>query len=387
MNIPPVNRRFIISSMYIFLVTGALVLMTSALLTYLMQHYALSYDQGGLLLSFLAAGSILSNFISGTVAVRIGHKPTLFIAAVCYFTGYAGLTLLPPLGVLYGLLFVAGLGWGAFNNLVNYLMTSATRGDGRKILAVHTMYSLGAFLAPLLLGLAVSLSFSWRVPAGLMSFLCLLLIGVVLFMPIPVLPLPVRKAGHKSFAFLRKWRFYLFMLLLFAYVGTEAGYNGWVISYLIRQHRYAEADAQFLLSVMWVAMIIGRVAIALLSSKSRMAWILLLEGVGVTIGAILLIFAGQPAGLIVAIVLIGLSLSACYGMILANASDLVVESSIVSGLMMSLGGLGATIMPLIVGIAAERGGIRAGMGFLAASSGFLMLLATVNVISKKVRKY
>jgi len=145
MNPPTVSKRFIIGSMYTFLVTGALVLMTSALLTFLMQHYQLSYDQGGLLLSCLAAGSILSNFLSGAVAMRIGHRPTLLMAAVCYFAGYAGLTLLPPLKVLFVLLFIAGLGWGAFNNLVNYLLTAATGGDGKKILIVHTMYSLGAF--------------------------------------------------------------------------------------------------------------------------------------------------------------------------------------------------------------------------------------------------
>jgi len=378
MNKSHASRRFIIASMYSFLVTGAMVLMTSALLTFLMQHYQLKYDQGGLLLSFLAAGSILSNFLSGSLAERIGHKPTLLIAAVCYFLGYAGLTLLPPLWALQGLLLIAGLGWGTFNNLINFLLTAATGGDGRKILAVHTMYSIGAFLAPLALGVAISLGFSWRVPAGLLALLSLLLIIVVLLMPIPVLPQSRKPSARKSYAFLRQWRFYLFMLLLFMYVGTESSYNGWIVSYLVQKHGYPDADAQFLLSVLWVAMIIGRVLIALISSKRRMAWILLLEGVGVTVGAILLIVTGQPAGLTVSVVLIGLSLSACYGMILANASDLVAESSIVSGLMMSLGGLGATLLPLLVGIFAERSGITAGMTFLAVTSGLLMVLAAVN---------
>ena len=386
MNSTGPGKRFLLGSMYIFLVTGALVLMTSALLTYLMQHYSLSYEQGGLLLSFLAVGSLLSNFLSGAAAMRIGRKPTLLLAAICYFLGYAGLTLLPPLWALNVLLFIAGLGWGAFNNLVNYLLTMVTGGDGRKILAVHTMYSIGAFLAPLLLGVVVSLGFSWRIPAGVIAALSLLLILVVMAMPIPEISRSTGKLEKVSLRFLGKWRFYLYMLLLFTYVGTEAGYNGWVVSYLIKGHGFADAKAQFLLSVMWVAMIAGRVAIALLSSKSRMALLLMFEGIGVLIGSLLLVMAGQPYMLTLAIALIGLSLSACYGMILANASDLVVESSLVSGLMMSLGGLGATVIPLLVGVFAERRDIGAGMWFLAVCSGFLMLLSVINAVARRKRE-
>ena len=47
----PVNKRFMYGSLYIFLITGAIVVMTSSILTYLMHHYSLNYDQGGLLLS------------------------------------------------------------------------------------------------------------------------------------------------------------------------------------------------------------------------------------------------------------------------------------------------------------------------------------------------
>lgn len=382
MSTPTVNRRFIAGSMYSFLITGAMVLMTSALLNFLMKEYRLAFDQGGLLLSFLAAGSIISNFLSGALAEKIGHKATLVISAVCYFAGYTGLTLLPPLGVLQALLFVAGLGWGSFNNLINYLMTMATGGDGRKILAVHTMYSIGAFLAPLLLGVAISIGWSWRVPAGLVAVLSLILIGMMLIMPVPSADKAVSsKAG--SFAFLRKWRFYLYMLLLFTYVGTESGYNGWVVSYLTKAQLFADADAQFLLSVMWVAMIIGRISIALLARKNRTAMILLFEGIGVTAGAILLLAAGQPVVLASAVVLIGLSLSACYGMVLANASDLVAESSVVSGLMMSLGGIGATVLPLLVGIFAEKSGISTGMIILVISSGVLLLLSFINFIAHR----
>lgn len=385
MDKPINNTRFLLGSMYIFLVTGSMVLMTSALLSNLMQHYRLSYEQGGLLLSLLAAGSLISNFLSGALAMRFGRKATLCIAAFCYLAGYAGLTLLPPLWALQILLFITGLGWGAFNNLINFLVTLVTGGDGRKILMVHTAFSIGAFLAPLLLGITVSYGLSWRIPAGIQAFLSLLLVFSVLLMPIPENKDAARGRQPLNLGFLRKWRFYLYMLLLFTYVGAETSYSGWLVSYLTGSQDFAGADAQFLLSIMWVAIIAGRIAIAFLASKRRMAAIMLIQGIVVFVGSLLLILTGQPFWLGVSVVIIGLSLSAFYGMILANASDLVVESSLASGLMMALGSLGATLMPLLVGIFAENAGVLAGMRFLTASAGFLFLLTAVSFWSNRRR--
>jgi fucose permease len=79
-------------------------------------------------------------------------------------------------------------------------------------------------------------------------------------------------------------------------------------------------------------------------------------------------------------VLLGLSMSAFYGMVVANASWLVVESTIASGLLMSLGGLGASLMPLIAGIYAESSGIAAGLWVLFIAAALLLLLAVLNAI-------
>lgn len=378
----PINKRFMFGSLYIFLITGAIVVMTSSILTYLMQHYSLNYDQGGLLLSLAAIGSVLSNFLSGALAIRIGRKSALLLAAVCYVIGYGGMSLLPPLPILYLLIFITGLGWGAFNNLVNFLLTLAVRGDSSKIVLVHTSYSAGALLAPLLVGLFVGFGLTWQIPVAIIAGFSLLLILIIWIMPIPEVVLAV---GHKtkiSLAFLRKGRFYLYVLLFFTYVGAEAGFYGWIVTYLTTLRSFSDPDAQLLLSLLWVSILVGRVAVVIFGRLLPNSLFLLIEGGGVLIGALLLILAKQPMLLTVAVVFTGLSLSSFYGMIIANASDLLTESTLASGIMLSFGGVGATVIPLMIGVLAKQSGLMTGLIFLAAMSGFLLLLTIINFVTR-----
>ena len=105
----------------------------------------------------------------------------------------------------------------------------------------------------------------------------------------------------------------------------------------------------------------------------------MVEAIGISIAAFLLIISSHPAPLIIAVVLLGLSMSGVYGMVVTNAGPLVAESSVASGLMMSLGGLGATVMPLIAGLFANSSGIVAGLWVLFIASVLLFLLTVLNV--------
>ena len=376
----PADRRFMFSCMYFFLVNGALVLMTSSLLVYLMRDYRLSYDRGGLLLSIQAVGSLLANFLSGPLSIRIGRKRTLILTAAGFAAGFAGIALTPPLPLLYLALFISGLAWGCSNNLINFLVVRATKGDSGKISLVHMCFSVGAFLAPLLVALTARLRLCWQLPAALIALMSLSLVFVARAMPIQESDRPAGQAKTSALRFLKEWRLYLFMLLLFTYVGIETGFSGWLVTYLTTRRGFDPALAQAMLSTLWVAMIAGRLLVYLFGGRLKKARFLLLEAIGVCAFSLLLILAGRPALLIGAVVLLGLSLSAFYGMVVANASSLVAKSSVASGLMMSLGGLGATAMPLIAGVFANNSGIVAGLWFLFAAAAFLLLLSFLNAV-------
>ncbi|MHB8963906.1 MAG: MFS transporter, partial [Saccharofermentanales bacterium] len=182
--IQPANRRFMLSSMYFFLINGMILLMTSSLLVYLMREYGLSYRQGGFLLTVQAVGSLITNYLSSPLSVRIGSKNTLILTAAGFFIGVCIITITPPLPVLYTGLFITGLSWGCSNNLINFLLVRETGGDSGRIAAVHTSFSVGAFIAPLLVALTVASDISWRWASGFISLMAFTLIIVTIYMPV-----------------------------------------------------------------------------------------------------------------------------------------------------------------------------------------------------------
>ncbi len=385
MTVNKVSRLFMFGGMYVFWVNGLLVLMTSAILIYLIADYGIAYDQGGLLLSVQAVGNLLSNFLSSILANFIGRKKTLLAASVLFAVGFGTVALLPPLPLLYAALFVTGLGWGTANNMINFLVTRATDGDSGKIAAVHTCYSIGAFIAPLLTSLSVQLGFGWRPAVALIAVLSALMFPLVLIMPITESTAGSDGVKKKqTFGFLKQWKYYLFMLILFTYVGSEVGFSGWLVSYLTTIRDIPEAQAQSLLSVLWVFMIFGRIAAAVFGSRVRKAPLLMIEAIGCTISAVLLLTSESAVLLTVAVVLMGMSLSAFYGMAIANASYLISESVFASGLLLSFGGLGATALPYIAGAIANNYGLVSGMWSLGLSFAMMAVLTTINAVTARV---
>ncbi len=376
-----VKNKLLRGLAYTFFLTGALVLMTSSLLVYIMPAYGLTYDQGGFLLTIQAVASISTNFLSGPLSLWLGRKNTLLLAAAAFFLGLVLIALLPPLAILQLALFITGLAWGISNNMVNYLTLEVTSGSSKEITKIHASFSVGAFLAPLLVALTVRLGLSWRWPVILIAGF-----AVYLFIYLVRLDFPENKkmpAQHKPSAkssVFSSWRLYLYMLILFCYVGVETGFSGWLVSYLTSWRGLDAALAQSLLSAMWVAIIVGRLTMSAIGASLRKKQVILIEAALILLAAFLLATASSALFLSIAVILLGLAMSAFYGMTLASAGELVTKSAVASGLLMSFGGLGASLLPLLAGVFAQRSGILSGIQVLLATAALLTGLTLVNLL-------
>lgn len=373
------NHQLMLGCAYFFLVNGSAVLMTNALLVFLIRDYHLSYDQGGFLLTIQAAGNIVMSFLSGPISLRIGNKRTLLFSAVGFAASLLIIAIRPPLIMLQLALFLSGLAWGICNNLINYLVVCATDGNSRFISLIHAMFSMGAFLSPLLVSFTVRLQISWRWAVVILLIFAIGLLLYTLFMPIPEMKKESIKKGPASLHFLRSWHLYLYMLMLFLYVGIETGFSGWLVTYLTVQRGIETSLAQALLSGLWIAMICGRVGVSVFGHSVRKTSFLLIEAVGICFASLFLILSHNLTLLSVAVFFLGLSMSAFYGMVISNAGWLVAKTSVASGLMVASGGLGASLMPLICGMIAENRGVLHGLWFLFGTSVLLFFLCVLNL--------
>ncbi|MGI6538850.1 MAG: MFS transporter [Caldicoprobacterales bacterium] len=386
---------FLLGNFYSFFLTGALVLMLGAVMPYLLKDYQLSYDQGGTLLMLQAAGNLTAAVLGGIISSYTGRRSVLIFGTLTYVIGYGGIAFIPSTALLYIFLIISGFGWGIINNLVNVIVSERTKGHAGILNVLHMFFAVGAVSGPFLVSLVISLGLGWKTAMGIMAVLSLLLAYVFLRMDMPG---PTEESdmtdgsisGPKSrisLSFLRDIRFYVFMLLLFSYVGSENSVNGWLTTYLLDTGIADELFAQRILSLTWLAVIAGRLSSAWLSRHLSKEILLLAGGAASLFFFILLTLAGSPAMVFISVIGLGLSFAGIYPNTVANADYLIQGSGTAGGLMFSWGALGASLVPYIIGYRAEAGGIASGMRTLFIPLLFLVILCLVNLLLSKRRVF
>lgn len=381
------NKLLLFGSFYSFFVTGVIVLMTGAILPYLLTDFKLSYNMGGLLLSLQAVGNLLAGVVSGFVCVYLGRRAMLILGAAAFIIGFGGIALVSSSLLLFVFIFISGLGWGIFNNLVNNLISEASDGKGSVINLLHVFFAVGAFTGPIIVSGTILAGLDWRVTVGAAAALSVILIPVFATMPLPAVKQRDKtEDGKISFDFFRHARYFLFMAILFFYVGTENSVNGWAVTYLVDAGLLSDTFAQNILSTLWIAIIAGRLLCAFLSKYVAKEKILLSCGAGTIIFFFIFIFAKSPLLIAVSMFGLGLSFSGVYPTTVANASYLTNGSSISNGLLLSCGGLGASVVPYIVGVSAQSGGISLGMLSIGFSAAVLFVSVIVNLYMSNRKK-
>lgn len=373
------KKRFMIGNMYLYLVTGILVLCISAIQLNLREEYSLTQSQGGLLISLQATGYLITNLLGGHLAILTGRKPLLYLSAALMGIPYALLPLVPVASpvFLYVLLFIAGLGWGIVNNLLNVTVTEVFNGDGAPLTAAHTCYAIGAFISPLLVSAFFSGAGKWRGAAITIALLCFSLFLSLRLTPIPEKSASESKQQANSMTFLKDLRFYIFFFIFFLYVGSENAFSGWIVSYLVKFPFFTERLAQTMLSLLWVLMIIGRMLTAALARKLNGPLFTASICTGYAIMSAILLLSPSPYVKIASIVLMGLCMAGVFSISMSNASDLVIGSGLAGGLLLSAGGFGSIVLPYVAGGIADSSNLTSGMWFLA---GMVVLLALLSII-------
>lgn len=382
------SKLFLMSNYYAFFVTGAMVLMLGAAMPHILRDYQLRYDQGGTLLMLQAMCNLAAAVLGGVISAYIGRRAVLLFGALTYAVSYGGIAFVSSPVALYILVTISGLGWGIINNLVNVVVSERTRGDGGAINLLHMMFGLGALTGPFLVSIAIGSGLGWRIAMAAIALLSLILAYVFFRMDLPEPAISTEIETHNkkkkiSFAFLNDIRFYIFMLILFFYVGSESIVNGWLTTYLLDTGIADEYSARALLSITWFAVIIGRFGGAILSKYTRKEILLLAGGLGSVLFAILLLISNSMFMVYVSVIGLGLSFAGMYPNTVSNADYLIQGSGTVGGIMFSGGGLGASLIPYIVGLRAESRGISAGMNTLLAAVFILALLCVINLVMSR----
>lgn len=381
------REQIFIRCCYGYSVSGMAVLVIGAVLPSVIAEANISFLAAGGLLSVMAVGNLLASFLFPVLVAATGRRTAITLLTsltpFCLF----GLTLLPPLPVLYTIMLVYGLVRGSItiinNAAVNDIYDSGAAG---KLNLLHCCFAVGAFLAPFLTAVFMKLGFGWRAVIYLLVFITATAALTYGTMDYTLLNERMRGAGTKkksekkeSRSFLRSFQFYCIALILFFYLGVENCINGWFVTYLQNTGVMSETYATTLVSVTWLVIMTGRLVCAALSKRMARSTIIFTNALGSGLCFFLLISTKSLPLITLALIGFGFFLAGIYPTCIANAGPLIQGSTFGMAMLTAISAMGGIVTPQIVGGAADHIGIVAAIGVLAVNVLLVITLAAVNL--------
>ncbi|MGN0975018.1 MAG: MFS transporter [Gemmiger sp.] len=349
------NRKPRVQNAYlVMLFDGLCVSSASVVLPLLRQNYGLSYDFSGLLLALLSVGNLASALLCGVLPRWWGVRRTALTFTGGLLAGYLLLSVSGVPAVLALGFLCIGLGKGSSMNNATVAAGEASADRTKSVNLINALFALGSLCAPLLY-LGAGMLPDWKAP-----LLALAVSGGVVWLLFWTMGLSSRRsdaAKRDDWSFLKDRHFWFSTAFLFGQQCAEISVTGWLVTYFKDQGILTGALSELTVTVMFAAMLLGRLFIVfVLPPRFRS---LLAMSAASLVSYLLLMSCQSGITALLCLFLFGLSISGTYPTVIAQANRSLSNASV--GVMLPVAGIGAVLMPYLVGAVAEHGGIRAGM--------------------------
>ena len=372
------NRQFFLSYL-VFMVNGMLALSIGSMLPFIRDARGLDYGFCGMIVSLHSVGNLLSSFFAGIVPTFLGKKRSILLFESFFAISFALILFGQNNFCLVLAFLMTGLARGAASNYCNAKINALAPGKAWIINGLHAMFSIGAFLFPILLTLITGTNASnWTYACVMM-----LAVGVLAWFLYWMIPEDEEQKKQRkteengeekktaavsengSWGFLKEPVFYLVIVTLFFYLCAEQGVIGWMITYFKDTELLSPSVSTITASVQWLMILFGRLTVAAVSLKVAKEKLLPVMGVGLVAFFILLIFSRTTFWIMAGIIGFGYSMAGVYPTTVSFAGKLIQKYPMAWSFILTLASLGSIVMPSVIGKIAETAGIAVGMSSVA----------------------
>lgn len=372
------NRQFFLSYL-VFMVNGMLALSIGSMLPFIRDARGLDYGFCGMIVSLHSVGNLLSSFFAGIVPAFLGKKKSILLFESFFAISFALILFGQNNFCLVLAFLMTGLARGAASNYCNAKINALAPGKAWIINGLHAMFSIGAFLFPILLTLITGTNASnWTYACVMM-----LAVGVLAWFLYWMIPEDEEQKKQRkteengeekktaavsengSWGFLKEPVFYLVIVTLFFYLCAEQGVIGWMITYFKDTELLSPSVSTITASVQWLMILFGRLTVAAVSLKVAKEKLLPVMGVGLVAFFILLIFSRTTFWIMAGIIGFGYSMAGVYPTTVSFAGKLIQKYPMAWSFILTLASLGSIVMPSVIGKIAETAGIAVGMSSVA----------------------
>ena len=353
-----INRRLRNVGLTAFFLSGICAISSGVIVSVLQEKYGFSFSATGTLLSAMSIGNMAAAFLSGLLPAKIGQRRTVLLLCAGYGIGYLLSALSGWMALLLLAFLLVGLAKGCALNTCTVLVGANSLDRTKGLQVLHACYALGALLCPFLIaGLS---GISLDLPMIGVALCGLLLWGVFAAGRLPSRPLKGKgEAGGASRAFLRSPVFWLLTALIFCQNAAETSVTGWLVTYYRQQEILNGSLSGYTMTIMWSATLIARLLIAFVVPIKKHFKALFFMGLGCTALYAAMIPLRTMGPALLALFCFAFAMAGVNPMTTASVGKAISPESM--GVLLPVGALGAIVMPLVIGLVADRAGLQAGM--------------------------
>lgn len=325
-------------------------------------------DKSMLSLVFLAGsiGYLVAALNSNFLSKKLGKVKFLSLGQLTFLSGVFVFCFQPPIYILLSVPFLLGFGAAILEATLNAHLANFPNKTAL-LNYLHAFYGVGALFSPFITSQLLEANLSWNlIYVGIATINLILLISIrALFTKADqaqeITETSSDNQDNTSKDSPLKYRFvWLFAFFLLFYAGAEISLGNWSYSFLTQYRHEETVLAGWLVSGYWLALTIGRVCLAPLSSRLGSKGIINLCLMGTVIG----LLAFNATSLTVTNGFGLLLTGFCLGPILPTGFAFlsnVVPAHLLTGsisFIASLSSIGKAIFPLLAGNIAEGFGLK-----------------------------
>lgn len=362
------KKRQFFYSYIIFVLNGMLALSIGTIMPFIRDDRGLNYAFCGMLVSLHSLGNLFSSFFSGMLPALIGRKKSILLFNSFFALAYLLILFGNNKWFLVLAFLMTGLARGATSNFCNNIINNLSPGKAWIINGLHGMFSIGAFLFPLLLTALTSTD------AKNWVYICyfMLLMGLTSWILYYLIPVDQDKVEKKQktgtdLGFFREPLFYLCTLTLFFYLCAEQGVIGWLVTYFKDTGLLSDSLSQIMSSVLWIMILAGRLTTAFLSTKVKKERLLAVMGAGLVLFFVVLITSRSTGMILIGIMGFGYSMAGIYPTTVSFCGHIIQKYSMAWSFILTIASIGSIVMPSIIGRIAQSAGILYGMTSVGAA--------------------
>ena len=320
-------------------------------------------------LSARGLGYLVGSLVGGWLYDRSKGNPVMAAALAIAAVIMVAIPLVSALWLLVGVVFLFGVFLGAVDVGGNTLLVWLHRDEVDPYMnALHFFFGVGAFLSPLVIAQAVSVTAEIVWGYWILAILLLPAAAFLARRPSPSAMADERGGSQPTGGDGQLGLVLLIAVFFFLYVGAEASFGGWIATYARTTGLGDATTAAYLTSAFWGAVTVGRLLAVPLSARYAPRQVLVADLALCLISAlILVIWVGQPVATWVGAIGAGLGLASIFPTALSFAEKRLRITGTVTSLFFVGASLGGMSIPWLIGQLFENVGARVMVLVIAAA--------------------